>query len=101
MLLPLDGYAMGENVIVQRIGLSENRLCYLDRIIKRECPDYLGQCAVNRRKSPGKVRASTDLDSGNEHIQNAVVQLELIGSVMPCIQEEEVGDPAQHRPGFG
>src|SRR6185503_7463640 len=100
MLLPIDCYAMGKSVIIQRIGLSENWLCYLNFIVKRECSDCIGRCTVNRCKSLGKLRPRAHFDSSNEHFQNAIVQIELIRGIMPCMQEEEVSYSAQDRTGL-
>jgi len=100
MFLPINCYAMGKSVIVQRIGLSEYRLCHLNCIVKRECSDCLGRRTVNGCKSLGKFRACAHFDSGNEHFQNAIVQIELIRGIMPCMQEEEVSYSAQNRTGL-
>src|SRR5580765_3722881 len=100
MLLPINRYAMGQSLIVQRIGLGENWLCDLNCIIKCKYSDCFGRCTVNRRKSLSKFRASADFDSSNEHFQNAVVQLELISGIAPCIYEEEISYPTQHRSSF-
>ena len=97
MLLPIDCYAMGKSVIIQRIGLSENWLCYLNCIVERECSDRIGRCTVNWCKSLGEFRACAHFDSGNEHFQNAIIQIELIRGIMPCMQEEEVSYSAQNR----
>src|SRR5215475_3788695 len=73
MLLSINCYTVSKSVIVQHIGLGQNRLCYFNRLVKRECSDCLGRCSVNRSKSLGKFRASAYFDGINEHLQDAIV----------------------------
>jgi hypothetical protein len=91
---------MDESVIVEHIGLSENRLCHLNGNVNRERPDCLGRRPINRRKALCKFGARVAIDGSSEHFQDAVIELELIRGIVPGICKEQVGHAAQHRSGF-
>src|SRR5262245_22060724 len=96
MILPIDLYALGKGVVVQHTGLSENWFRHFNRAIERKFPNRIGGRSINRRKTLGELRAGIDLDGGNEHFQNAVIQFQLIGGIMPCMDQEKIGHPTQH-----
>src|SRR5215472_10677347 len=51
MLLPLDRYALYENIVIHRAGLRKNRLGDLNRIIKCQRTDCFDRRAIYRCKS--------------------------------------------------
>ena len=100
MFLPLRCYALHERLVAQCAGSSENRLGNFDLIIKRQRSDGLGWRLIDRCKLLGKPYARRCLDFCNEFSQNIVIQIELVGRVMPDVLQKKLGYAMQHRAGF-